>query len=144
MNGEGGESAHNSLSVTKVTELSVSSTAPTLSSSLLERLFPFSQLPLCLWRSHDTVLANQMQAAPPITWGFWEWLPPDRGRDDLVGGDLSSCLSSGSCCMGLLRQGTTARAKGPGNTAELWSSPGISDARFLCELQTSACRFSCV
>lgn len=65
MNGEGGESAHNSLSVTKVTELSVSSTAPTLSSSLLERLFPFSQLPLCLWRSHDTVLANQMQAAPP-------------------------------------------------------------------------------
>lgn len=45
----GGRVSHNSLSVTKVTELSVPSTAPTLSSSLLECLFPFSQLPLCLW-----------------------------------------------------------------------------------------------
>lgn len=80
MNGEGGESAHNSLSVTKVTELSVSSTAPTLSSSLLERLFPFSQLPLCLWRSHDTVLANQMQAAPPSPGASGSDFPQTEGE----------------------------------------------------------------
>lgn len=42
-----------------------------------------------------------------------------RGRDFLEGEGVRSCLSSGSCCMGLLRQDATARAEVPDNTTEL-------------------------